>query len=347
MQSRRLVAHAPYRMNYFETVGREIEASLASAGEAARFADIATQVLRDVQPPQNLDYAMVLDWISRQSVLPFQCNNGDFGQPTVVVYHHENFYVELIVWFPSSTPIHGHGFEGAFRVLRGASLQAEYAYESHSKPCEGIELGELKLRTLEMIGPGEVSTISLGETFVHQVAHLGNPSLTLVARTHAVQTDREQQLSYFQSGLAYAPHLGEESINRQIKALMAMRRAQPQQFPHYLRKFLSDGDAHRRFACLHTLAARVVDEAWAKLINDDQILGSELLDVKIAQTMSETRRILKLHKALVKFPDSTKQLLFLLEILLGPKEQRDEILDRLFPGEAIFEQWQQVVAAEY
>lgn len=334
-------------MNYFETVGQEIEASIARAEPSTPFSEIATQVLRDVEPPEHLDYEMLLEWISSQDELPLQCNNGEFGQPTVVVYHTESFYVELIVWFPSSTAIHGHAFEGAFRVLRGASLQAEYDFISGSKPGEGIELGELKLSGLEMIGPGDVSTISPGDAFVHQVAHLGNPSLTLVARAPSISSDGKPQLSYFKSGLAYAPHLREESINRQFKALMAMRRARPQQFHHHLCKFLSDGDAHRRFACLHSLTSRLKDDAWTNLIEDSQVLGNEPLDQKILETLEETRRVLKLHKALTKFPDPTKQLLFSLEILLGPKEQRDETLTRLFPGENIFERWCKVTASKY
>lgn len=334
-------------MNYFETVGREIEASLASLESSTSFADIATKVLRDIEPPAHLDYARVLDWIGRQSELPLQCNDGSFGQPTIVVYHHESFYVELIVWFPSSTATHGHGFEGAFRVLRGASLQAEYAFDLKESPCEGIQLGKLTLESVEMIGPNDVSTISRGDRFVHKVAHLGNPSLTLVARTHAIPDPVEHQFTYYQSGLAFAPHWRAESINRQIKALKAIRRVDPQQFRDHLRRFLASGDMHRRLICLLNLSPSIATDDWETLLQDEHIIGNSSLELTFTQTLAEARREHKMQKALARFPDSAQHLEISLGALLGVQAQKNEVLERFYPGEPIFEKWQKIVAAEY
>ena len=113
---------------YFEKIGSE----LVRRWEPETFHEAAHDVLAEYEPPEDFSFASLTQWAVNREELPNQVNfHSGFGAPPLVVYADEEnrFYAEILVWFPSRTAIHGHGFSGAFRVLEGYSIQGRYFYD--------------------------------------------------------------------------------------------------------------------------------------------------------------------------------------------------------------------------
>ncbi|HWZ95163.1 MAG TPA: hypothetical protein VNW30_08220 [Opitutaceae bacterium] len=222
---------------YWKTLGRGIEAGLQGGDPVdARFADIATAVLRSVPAPR-VTAAAIADWMIEEGTLPDQVNfYSGFGEPPLVVYQTDAFYIEVLFWFPGPTSIHGHGFQGAFVVLDGFSIQVDYEFHEHTAPEEGVRLGRLEPHGIEFIAPGKVCAILRGTGFIHSVTHLGNPSLTLVARTYG--NPKQPQFRYHRCGFAVLCGIRRPQVTRQAEVLAALYAAAPAEFPARLSRLL-------------------------------------------------------------------------------------------------------------
>lgn len=236
---------------YWKTLGQRLEAGLNGkppAGDA--FAELATTALHELPAPR-MSATAIADWVIDEGRLPEQVNfQSSFGEPPLVVYETNDFYLEVLFWFPGRTAIHGHGFSGAFVVLDGLSIQTEFAFHQRSQPEEGVRLGTLEPRSIEFIEPGKVCTISEGEQFIHTVAHLGNPSLTLVVRTYGGA--KRQQYRYHRCGFAALSGRA-PLIVRQADVLSALHDGSPQEFPGRLVGLLERLNDYRFFTVLVTM----------------------------------------------------------------------------------------------
>ena len=242
--------------DYFLTLGTQMAAGLGATPDArAVFAEIACGVLHEVPAPP-VDVLAMADWAAAQNPLPRQVNfRSGFGQPPLVVFEAPGFYIEVLFWFPSRTAIHGHGFTGAFRVLSGCSVQVEYRFEETSAPEPGVRYGRLEPRDLAMIGPGDVSAIEGHDEFIHTVAHLGQPSLTLVARTPGRKG--VAQHAFYRCGFSHRSVHDEQTVSRQSDVLAAVFRARPAAFTGRLIQFLKRSDTILFVQVLHRLLSQL------------------------------------------------------------------------------------------
>lgn len=236
---------------YFKTTGEELARRWDEGGGADEFPEIATQVLREIEPPTDFSFIAATEWALDCSELPNQVNfHSGFGSPPIVVFADEEkrFYIELLVWFPSRTAIHGHGFSGAFRVMGGYSVQCRYEYEGETI-CEGLRQGKLTPVGLDFLSPGKINPIKKDEGFIHTVIHMGKPSLTLVVRTPS-DPSTKFQYEYYRSGLAMASFLNAESLSRQVAMLRSLRHVDEKAFELALPGFIEKGGLYRFAQCL-------------------------------------------------------------------------------------------------
>ncbi|NBV21402.1 MAG: hypothetical protein EBS05_05700 [Proteobacteria bacterium] len=228
------------------------------------FAQIATEVLSEVPAP-SIDVLAMADWAAQQHPLPQQVNfKSGFGQPPLVVFVAPGFYIEVLFWFPSRTGIHGHGFTGAFRVLSGCSVQVEYRFLEESAPMEGLRLGKLVPQGIEMIAPGKICSILGRDDFIHCVAHLGNPSLTLVARTYGSKDLR--QFAFRRCGFAVRAKYQKQTVERQAAVLAAVYKARPAVFLERLMAYLGTADLATFYLVLGELESLLTLSVFTKLV---------------------------------------------------------------------------------
>ena len=226
--------------------------------------EIVTRVLEDFPAPA-MNATGILDWMLEAKSLPRQVNfHSGFGEPPLVVYETSEFYLEILFWFPSPTGIHGHAFTGAFMVLDGFSIQVEFDFQEHSAPEEGVLLGRLEPRAIEFIGPGKVCPILPDADFIHTVTHLGNPSLTLVARTFSKPDDR--QFRFHRCGFALWSSLPRQTTVRYAEVLASVRAGNPAAFLSRVERLLERlGDADF-YGLLETLLKLMGPSAFAREI---------------------------------------------------------------------------------
>jgi hypothetical protein len=331
--------------DYWQTVGRKIEEDWrGKSAEALTLAEVATRVLTDFPaPPMNA--TSILDWMIEAKALPRQVNfHSGFGEPPLVVYETPEFFLEVLFWFPSPTGIHGHAFTGAFMVLDGFSIQVEFDFHEKSAPEEGVRLGRLEARTIEFIGPGKVCPILPNADFIHAVTHLGNPSLTLVARTFSKAKDR--QFRFHRCGFALWSSLPRESAVRHAEVLAAVRAGNSAGFLPRLERLLERlGDADF-YGVLETLLKLMGPSAFAEEILP--LVGTRFaVRHDVVAAIQERARTRALWASIRAFPNPRAQVQCALADLFPDPRERDAILCKSYGVEhaaKLPERWRDLVA---
>jgi len=328
--------------HYFQTIGNLILYRLEKhrADVGAVFAEISTGVLQEL-PVTAMDVTVMADWTMSQDRLPKQVNfQAGFGEPPLVVFETPEFYIEVLFWFPSRTAIHGHGFTGAFRVLDGYSVQVEYEFAQEAAPEAGVRFGRILPVQVELIAPGKVCTIGSNEAFVHTVAHMGNPSLTLVARTHG--SPEFEQYSYHRSGLATRASLHRRTIVRQAEVFRALSRGRPEAFLPRLIQFLERSGIFVFFHLLDELRLRMPLEFFSREVMRPVRERFHYTRVKELAALDEEIRLSATWAMIKATPDPRRRLLLALNEIMPDQVEHDAVISRSNGGRAagdVIEEW--------
>jgi hypothetical protein len=331
--------------DYFQTLGRVMGERLgAHPAPDDVFADIATSVLHEIDAPK-IDVLAMADWAAVQRPLPKQVNFASgFGQPPLVVFEAPGFYIEVLFWFPSKTSIHGHGFTGAFRVLDGYSVQVEYRFEQTEAPDEAVRLGRVVPQGIEMIAQGRICPILQEDEFIHTVAHMGNPSLTLVARTPG-NAKELQQFTYFRCGYAHLSHHQRQSVARHVDVLDALFKARPDQFLGRLIDFLAASDSAMFFKVVRELPFRLTLPVFsARILPGLRQRFGQSHPFELA-ALDEVIRSHGLWGMMALMKEPRKQLLLALSELFPDPQVRDDLICRSFnvtDAGPVLEDWLQI-----
>lgn len=290
-------------------------------------------MLEEMPPPANLDLDAVMDWALQRPSLPRQVNyHSGFGHPPLVVYEEPRFYAELLVWFPSRTSTHGHGFLGAFVVVAGYSIEAQYEFREGETAYEGIKSGLLEPRSIEFIQPGKVNRILGGDGFIHTVGHMGNPSLTLVIRTESAGATR--QYSYFPNGVGIDVFLREQTLSRQADMLRALARARPAAFVERVWRFIEAGDEHRWAMTLHLLEDELREHGGREVLVARATDRFGDVAERIAEAWAQQGRSRKIWNGLTKLAQPEIQLEAGLRDLFPKNDDLHAIIAQTFPDAA-------------
>lgn len=247
-------------MQFFEHFGNTIRNEWERRGNTPEsFGKIAEEQLDLMPPSQHVEINDLLwRWFSQE---PFPAQNnigGSFGQPPVTVYSAPGFIIEILFWLDSTTAIHQHGFDGAFHVLAGSSLESRYRYSTRKVLDEHLELGQLELVDVEHLGKGASRPIRSGRQLIHSVFHLPSPSVSLVVRTWGPAVGGPQ-LNYGLCGLAYDPFWMPEKVVRQRQLVRMLRRTDPGRALELASLAIPAADPHSAFRLLEACYSRTSD----------------------------------------------------------------------------------------
>jgi hypothetical protein len=227
--------------------------------DEAAFPAIAASSLMESELLRTVRGDDVVDWAVRAETLPAQNYTG-FGQPPVVLYRGHEFYIEALFWFDSTTAIHQHAFSGAFAVLDGSSVHAQYDFEQHERVSSRMLLGDVRFRECEVLSRGDVRPIDSGNRFIHALFHLDRPSVSIVVRTGS-EPAANPQYTYHRPGVAIDPFYEPEPMMTQLRLLDAARQmGGVDGFVRAARSLLGHGD--------FWLAYRVLSAAFRALEQD-------------------------------------------------------------------------------
>lgn len=190
---------------YFDQLGRCVSTEWSRHGRSlSSLPEASETALHKVDVPPTVTCQSILLHAAACQNLPPQSSRTDtFGQPPLILYHGDDFYIQALVWMEGSTAVHDHKFSGAFRVLEGTSLHIRHAFRHGEMVLDDrILLGRLSQETPEVLRPSDIRRIEPGYDLVHGLFHLEMPTVTIVVRNDDSHLGRPQY-NYMRSGIAY------------------------------------------------------------------------------------------------------------------------------------------------
>lgn len=170
---------------YFDELGTTVDRRwLRAKRRADALPEIAADALTQLAVPPGIGTEAVLAHLAAGIDLPKQRSSSDnFGQPPTVMFRAEGLEIQALTWLEGTTSIHQHGFDGAFKVLVGSSLHVRYGFDRDEQLAQGhLVVGELDMKSAEILRTGDVRPIPSGSDFIHALFHLERPSVTIVVR---------------------------------------------------------------------------------------------------------------------------------------------------------------------
>lgn len=176
----------------FKQLGDKVAREWAKAGNSDEaFVDIAvdhlakSEVLTEVEPQE------IVSWLMTSKDVPEQ-GDKDFGQPPMIVYAGDDFFIQAIFWVDGTTSIHEHGFVGAFGVLHGSSVESTYTFSTQKVMSNRFSIGQTHFVSSELLKRGDVRPIYPADKLIHSLFHLDRPSVSVVVRTPIRKEPRPQ-----------------------------------------------------------------------------------------------------------------------------------------------------------
>lgn len=251
---------------FFAELGRTVLERWEREGFAlATFPEIA-RVALDARPPSaHVDVpAFVREFLLNDQQAP-QTQSG-FGQPELVVYGHPRFYIQVLFWLDGTTDIHQHGFSGAFHVLAGSSIHARFELANAEEIAPHFRVGDIRMRTIELLESGRTVAIVAGDGFIHSLFHLETPSITVVVRTHH-DPGTDPQLNYLPPRVALDPTHDDALLTRRRQLLDVLEEIDDPTHPELVLQMLAEMDFARGFVVLQSCMAHLRRlDAWAMVL---------------------------------------------------------------------------------
>ena len=241
-------------MELFQQLGAEIEQLwLAQNYNEELLPAIAKDALKRAALPAKLSAWDVVEWSLKQRELPRQRDpRGNFGDPPITIYSGLRFHIDIYFWFEGTTAIHQHGFCGAFQVLLGSSIHSWYEWTRREAINTFAEIGDMTLKTCEILEVGDVREIWAGKHYIHSLFHLDQPSATIVVRT-----DRSPlhlpQFEYHKPSLAVDPFFEQETATKKLQIVAALVRAKRPDADRQIVDLLNSSDLQTSFSILSQL----------------------------------------------------------------------------------------------
>ena len=269
-------------MELFQQLGSEIEALwLEENYNEEMLSAIAADALRRAGLADKLTAWDVVDWALKQKELPPQRDlNGNFADPPITIYSGPRFHIDVYFWFEGTTAIHQHAFCGAFQVLMGSSIHSWYEFECREVVNTFAEIGEMSLKTCEILETGAVQEILAGKRYIHSLFHLEQPSATIVVRT-----DRSPlhlpQFSYEKPSLAIDPFFEQPTTTKKLQILSAAFRAKHPDADRMATELLEASDLQTSYWILnrlrHLLGSNQLEQLFK--LNGPKVRFEKFLDV--------------------------------------------------------------------
>ncbi|MEX1010156.1 MAG: hypothetical protein WEC72_02310 [Chthoniobacterales bacterium] len=234
---------------FFVDLGRRVrERWQAVDFSLAAFPSLAQAALEENPPATQVDLADLMRLFLRDDEQPLQTASG-FGQPELVVFDDPRFYIQLLFWLDGTTQIHQHEFSGAFHVLVGSSLHAEFSFTNVRPVTAHFRLGDLQLTGTELLETGRTVAITSGGGSIHSLFHLETPSVTVVVRTHS-DPGTGPQFTYLPPHVAVDPFFSDALTTRRLQLLDVLDRTGAGDFAEVVRAMVAGLDYERGFFTL-------------------------------------------------------------------------------------------------
>lgn len=170
------------------------------------------------------------------------------------------FYIDVYYWLDGTTSTHQHAFCGAFQVLLGSSIHSQYGFENRQRINAhrqrinaNFSTGKIDLRSVNLLGEGDIQKILPGSQYIHSLFHLDRPSATITIRTR-FSPEGSPQYDYHKPYFAMDPFYKSPAM---IKKVQSMKHPEADEL---IGEALSSSDFQTAFA--------IIEVAFNHLTND-------------------------------------------------------------------------------
>ncbi len=275
--------------SYFEKLGRTVlERWQQQNFSLEAFPEIARLAIDEAPPSQNVDLEELVHEFLANDEQPFQSQSG-FGQPELVAFNHQRFYIQILFWMEGTTDIHQHEFSGAFHVMRGSSIHAEFDFVGAQSVTPHLRIGDLQMKEIELLETGRTVPITSGRECIHSLFHLDTPSVTVVVRTqHDPGTG--PQYNYLPPHIAIDPVYADALTLRRKQLLDVLETLDHPSYPKFVGEMVENLDFERGFnILLHTMSRLQLLDEWEPVLATFQKRHGELAK-GVPDTLAECLR---------------------------------------------------------
>lgn len=319
-------------MRYFQDLGRKLELAWLHVNYDEKvFPHLSLEHLEKTECFKSIEASEIVDWLFSHEHAFQQPAAIHFGQPSITLFQAPRFFIEALFWFSATTSIHEHGFSGAFSVLAGSSLHSHWRFKHDHTINSRMLCGQLDRLSTEILKPGETRAILPGNQLIHQLFHLEEPSVTIVARTYC-NSNHLPQYRYLLPGLAIDPESQDPLRARRLMLLDAMARGNMAEFEKYCHQMILKGEMETAYHLFSLLSQRRLEQGVLEdLYSLARARHGDRIDFFRQVCAWERRtRIVKSLRARVSDPDARFVLAALM--LLPDKNALFDTLLLAFPG---------------
>ena len=242
--------------SFFAQLGRTVASTWQKHNfSLAGFPAIATAALAARPPSDHVDISLLVRDFLLNDDQPFQTSSG-FGQPELILFDHPRFYIQLLFWLEGATDIHQHEFSGAFHVMQGSSIHAQFAFDEPRPVSAHFRVGTLRMKSIHLLDTGATLPIVSGRDHIHSLFHLDTPSVSVVIRTHH-DPGTGPQFTYLPPHIALDPVHNDALTTRRKQLLDVLEKLADPAYAPLLLDMLAQLDFERGFFVLQNGMARL------------------------------------------------------------------------------------------
>lgn len=252
------------------------------------FPEIAQSAIDAALPSEHVDLEELVREFLLEDDQPFQSQSG-FGQPELIAFDHPRFYIQILFWLEGTTDIHQHEFSGAFHVMSGSSIHAEFDFKNARPITPHLRIGEVQMKHIELLETGRTVPITSGRGCIHSLFHLDSPSVTVVVRT---QNDpgTGPQFNYLPPHLAIDPVYADTLTMRRKQLLDVLETIDHPDYADLVNEMIESLDFERGFYTLQHAMGRLQDlDEWEPILKAFQAKHGELA-TGVRSTLAECLR---------------------------------------------------------
>ena len=258
-------------MEGFYQLGDRLEAEWRRLDYAEdAFPSLAADGLRGACLHEKYTPWQVLEWTLDQIELPRQRDiPGRFGEPPITVFSGPRFHIDVYFWFHGTTSTHQHSFCGAFQVMHGSSIHSWYEFDLKDTVSSFCEIGEMRLKTCELLNKGDVQPILAGRQYIHGLFHLDQPSVSIVVRTDKSPLFLPQ-FDYRKPGLAIDPFYEHDATTKKLQVVGALLHAKQPDADKLITKLLDTADFHTAYLILANVYNRLAGNSVEQMFGGSE-----------------------------------------------------------------------------
>ena len=305
---------------YFEKLGRTVSERWQGQNFSLEaFPELARIALDESPPSANVDLDGLIHEFLSNDEQPFQSQSG-FGQPELVAFNHQRFYIQILFWLEGTTEIHQHEFSGAFHVMRGSSIHSEFDFVGARSVTPHLRIGDLGMKKIELLETGRTVPITSGRECIHSLFHLDTPSVTVVVRTHH-DPGTGPQYNYLPPHIAIDPLHSDPLTMRRQQLLDVLETLDDPDYAKFVDEMVESLDFERGFHILRHAMSRLQDlDEWEAVLATFQDRHGNLAK-GVPDTLAEClrRETLSGMRSQIVDPDQR----FFLALLLNVPTRKD------------------------